>query len=78
MTRNDIGRLSGAAVLGGGLILAACAGATQPQGGPGGGMMGGGYGSGWMGGYGWPWMIILVLAIAGFVAWIVTRGRNKN
>ena len=41
-----------------------------------GNMMGGGmWGGGWMGGYGWMWMpVLLVVVVAGVVAWIVKRG----
>ncbi|MEO8479726.1 MAG: hypothetical protein ABI542_08850 [Gemmatimonadota bacterium] len=60
------------------LSLAGCSNAATPQGGPGGGMMGGGYGRGWMGGYGWPWMLILLVVIAGLVGWIIARGRNRS
>ena len=35
----------------------------------------GNWGGGWMGGYGGPWMLILlVIVVAGLVAWIVKRG----
>lgn len=38
-------------------------------------MNGGTWGSGWMGGYGGIWMpILLVIVVAGLVAWIVKRG----
>lgn len=38
-------------------------------------MNGGNWGGGWMGGYGGPWMLILlVIVVAGLVAWIVKRG----
>ena len=37
-------------------------------------MNGGGWGDGWMGGYGGAWMpIVLVVVVAGLVAWIVAR-----
>lgn len=37
-------------------------------------MNGGSWGTGWMGGYGGIWMpILLVIVVAGFVAWIVKR-----
>ena len=41
-----------------------------------GNMMGSGmWGGGWMGGYGWMWMpVLLVIVVAGVVAWIVKRG----
>ena len=36
-----------------------------------------GYGTGWMGGYGGIWMpILLVVVVAGLVAWIVTQKRK--
>jgi len=48
-----------------------------------GGMMnGGGWGGGWMGGhggmgdYGVIWLILLVIVVAGFVAWIVKQKRK--
>ena len=38
-------------------------------------MNGGTWGSGWMGGYGGIWMpILLIIVVAGLVAWIVKRG----
>jgi len=38
-------------------------------------MNGGSWGSGWMGGYGGIWMpILLIIVVAGLVAWIVKRG----
>lgn len=38
-------------------------------------MMNGNYG--WMSGYGGPWgMILLVIVVAGIVAWIARRGRK--
>jgi len=38
-------------------------------------MNGGNWGGGWMGGYGGPWMLILlVIVVAAFVAWIMKRG----
>ena len=78
MKHIDIRRMFGAALSIGALTLAACAGATERQGGPGGGMMGGGDGYGWMGGYGGPWMLILLIVIVGVLVWIVARGRNKH
>lgn len=59
------------------LTLAGCAGGTSSQGGFGGGMMGGGHYNGWMGGYGGPSLLVVIL-VAGLVAWFVVRGRNKN
>ncbi|MBI5860788.1 MAG: hypothetical protein HZB64_01175 [Rhodocyclales bacterium] len=67
-----------AAVLTGGTIVATSALAETPQGayGPGSGMMGG-YGFGWMGGYGGMWLpILVVIAVAGFVAWTVSQKRK--
>jgi hypothetical protein len=78
MKHTDIRRIIGATVSTGGLSLAGCVGANNQQGGSGGGMMGGGYGHGWMGGFGGPWMLLLIVAVAGLVAWIVARGRNKK
>lgn len=75
----DFRRVFGAAVATAALSLAACTGATQPQGAHDGSMMGGGMnGYGWMGGYGGPWMLTFIVAIVGLVAWVVARGRNKN
>lgn len=38
-------------------------------------MNGGNWGGGWMGGYGGIWMpLLLVIVVAGLVAWIVKRG----
>jgi len=38
-------------------------------------MNSGNWGADWMGGYGGPWMLILlVIFVAGLVAWIVKRG----
>lgn len=37
-------------------------------------MNGGIWGVGWMGGYGWMWMpVLLVIVVAGLVAWIMKR-----
>ena len=77
MKHFDIRRMFAAAVSIGALTLAACAGAAQRQSGSGGGMMGGGGGYGWMGGYRGPWILVLLVVIAGLVAWIIARGRNK-
>ena len=75
MKRIDIRRMVGAAGVTGALSLAACAGATQPQGDHAGGMMGG---DGWMGGYGGPWMLILLIVIVGLVVWFIARGRRMR
>ncbi len=77
MKHIDIRRIFGAAVWAGSLTLAACSGAADPQGGPG-NMMGGDHANGWMGGYGGPWMLLLVAAIAGLVVWLVARGKNQR
>jgi hypothetical protein len=43
----------------------------------GGHMMNDGFwGGGWMGGYGGPWVPILVVAVVGLVAWIVVQKRK--
>lgn len=78
MKHTDIRRIVGATVSTGGLSLAGCVGANNQQGGSGGAMMGGHYGNGWMGGFGGPWMLLLIVAAVGLVAWIVARGRNKK
>ncbi len=79
MRQRDIRKNFGAAVSTGALALTACTGTTQQQGAPGGGMMGGGgYGSGWMSGYGGPWVLILLVAIVALLAWLVVRGKNKH
>ncbi|MDO9164993.1 MAG: hypothetical protein Q7U13_02695 [Rhodoferax sp.] len=40
-------------------------------------MNGGNWGGGWMGGYGGIWMpLLLVIAVASLVAWIIRRGRK--
>lgn len=36
-------------------------------------MNGGTWGSGWMGGYGGIWTPVLLVVLAGVIAWIVTR-----
>jgi len=49
----------------------------QNQGGYGSRMMGGGYGFGWMGGYGGIWVpILLVILVAGLVAWVVRQKKK--
>ncbi len=78
MKEIDTRRMLGATIATIGLTLAACTGATQPQGDHVGGMMGGGMGYGWMGGYGGPWMLVLLIVIAALVGWMVARGRNKR
>ncbi|MDP2240161.1 MAG: hypothetical protein Q8K18_08365 [Burkholderiales bacterium] len=79
MKRMNLKRTLSTAVLIGGPIVSASA-LAQSQGGYGpgndmgsGGMMGG-YGFGWMGGYGGIWVpIVLVIVVAGLVAWVVTQ-----
>ena len=57
----------------GATIVTTTALAQPSQGGSMGGMMDG-YGFGWMGGYGGIWLpILLVIAVAGLVAWIVKQ-----
>ena len=83
MTRLNICKTLSAAALMGATIVTTTALAQPSQGGngPGYGMMGGngsgwmgGYGSGWMGGYGGIWLpILVVIAVAGLVAWIVKQ-----
>jgi hypothetical protein len=77
MRRTDVRRIFNASVSIGALTLMGCAGSNGSQGGFGGGMMGGGNGHGWMGGYGGPSLLVVIL-VAGLVAWFVARGRNKN
>ena len=76
MKRMNLRRTLGAAALIGGTIVAASA-LAQSQGGYGGGMMGG-YGAGWMGGgYGGIWLpVLLVVAVAGLVAWVVAQKKK--
>ena len=79
MKRINLSKILSAAVLMGGSIIAASA-LAQSQGGygPGPGGMMGGYGAGWMGGgYGGIWVpVLIVAAIAGVVAWVVTQKRK--
>ena len=79
MQRTDFRKTWRVAVLTGGATMTASA-LAQPQGasghGIGSGMMGG-YGGGWMDGYGGVWLpILLVIVVAGLVAWIVTQKRK--
>lgn len=74
--------LSAAAMIGGS-IVAASAFAQPSQGGtygPGNGMGSGmmdGSGIGWMGGYGGTWvMVLLVIVVAGLVAWVVAQNKK--
>ena len=70
----DLRKTLNAATLIGATIMATTAQAVAWQGGY--GMMDG-YGTGWMGGYGGIWMpILLVVVVAGLVAWIVTQKRK--
>lgn len=72
------------AALTSGLVVASGAIAQPSQGGPGQsgygmgpGMMGSYYGFGWMGGYGGIWApILLVIVVAGAVAWVVARNKK--
>lgn len=50
---------------------------AQSQGGygPGSGMMDG-YGAGWMGGYGMGLPILLVIVVAGLVAWVISQKKK--
>jgi len=81
--------LSAAALIGGTIVTASALAQSQSGYGPGnnmgsGGMMGGngpgwmdGYGFGGMGGYGGMWLpIVVVIAVAGLVAWIVSQKRK--
>lgn len=65
-------------VFGIGVLTAATSALAQSQGGygPGSGMMGG-YGTGWMGGYGgFGLPILLVIVVAGLVAWFVAQKKK--
>ena len=80
MKRMNLKRTLSAALLIGGPIVAASA-LAQSQGGYGmgsGGMMGG-YGAGWMGGGGYGGFllpVLLVVVVAGLVAWIVAQKKK--
>jgi hypothetical protein len=80
MKRIDLRKTLSAAVLIGGPIVATSA-LAQSQGGYGmgsGGMMGG-YGAGWMGGGGYGGFllpVLLVVVVAGLVAWIVAQKKK--
>ena len=75
MTRTPFRKMLNAASLAGAALVATPALAQPSQGGPAYGMgpgMMGGYGFGWMGGYGGIGLpILLVIVIAGLVAWII-------
>ena len=76
MKRMNLRRTLSAAALLGGTIVAAGALAQTPQGANSPGTMSG-YGFGWMGGYGGIWMpLLLVIVVAGLVAWFVTQKRK--
>lgn len=86
MKRMNLRKTLSAAALIGAMIVTTTALAQPSQGGngPGYGMMGGngpgwmdGYGFGGMGGYGGIWgPILLVIVIAGLVAWVVSQNRK--
>ena len=82
MKHMNIDRILSVAVLTGGTIVAASALADPAQAadGPGSGMGSGmmnGYGGGWMGGYGGIWVtVLLVIVVAGLVAWVVKQKRK--
>ena len=71
-------RMFGATAAAGALSLVARAGAAQMPGGQRGGMMGDMNGYGRMGGYGGPWVLILLVIIAVLLVWMIARGRNKH
>lgn len=78
MKRMNVRKTLSAAILTGGSILAASALAQPSQGGygMGPGMMDG-YSFGWMGGYGGIWVpILLVVLVAGAVAWAVAQKKK--
>ncbi len=77
MKRMILERTLSAALLIGGPIMGTSA-LAQSQGGYGPGMMGG-YGGGWMGGWmgGGMWIpVLLVVAVAGLVAWIFAQKKK--
>jgi hypothetical protein len=83
MTHKKLRKTLNAAALIGGTIMAASALAAAPQGAYGFGYgqdsdMMGGQGAGWMdGGYGGIWLtVVLVIVVAGLVAWIVAKKRK--
>lgn len=82
MKRMNLRKTLSAVLLIGGPIAVASA-LAQPQSGygPGNGPSGmmGGYGAGWMGGYGFGGMwvpILVVIVVAGLVAWIVAQKKK--
>lgn len=86
MKRMNLRKNLSAAALIGAMIVTTTALAQPSQGGsgPGNGMMGGngtgwmdGYGFGGMGGYGGVWLpILVVIAVAGLVAWVVSQKKK--
>lgn len=83
MTGTKLSKILNAAASLGGTIMAASALAAAPQGAYGFGYgqdsdMMGGQGAGWMdGGYGGIWLtVLLVIVVAGLVAWFVTKKRK--
>ena len=83
MNQTNIRRTMGAALSAGASLLAASAFAQPSQGGaygPGNGMGSGmmsGNGFGWMSGYGGIWLpLLLVILVAGLVAWFVAQKRK--
>lgn len=76
MKRIDLRNALSAALLMSGPIAATSA-LAQPQGGSDSAMMGG-HGTGWMGGgYGGMWLaVLLVVVVAGLVAWFVAKKRK--
>lgn len=74
MKRFNLRKTLSAATSIGATIVTTTALAQPSQGGYGMGGMMDGYGFGWMGGYGGIWLpILLVIAVAGFVVWIVKQ-----
>jgi uncharacterized membrane protein len=75
--------LSAAAMIGGSIVAASALAQSQGGYGPGNGMgsggMMGGYGAGWMGGGGYGGFllpVLLIVVVAGLVAWIVAQKRK--
>ncbi len=78
MKRMNLCKVLSATLLIGGPMMIASAQAQQQNGHAPGGMMGG-YGAGWMGGYGFGGMwgpILVVIVVAGLVAWIVAQRKK--
>ncbi|MGK2913556.1 MAG: hypothetical protein ACSLE5_03710 [Porticoccaceae bacterium] len=77
MKRMNLRKTLSAAALIGATIVTTTALAQPSQGGYGMGGMMDGYGFGWMGGYGGIWLpILVVIALVGFVAWLVTQKKK--